>query len=68
MKNKPFRRQHLVILDADGTTIDAFGAINRTFARHGMNLGDLERFQKRRTRSRPGATFQTSVISRTSAA
>lgn len=38
----------LVILDADGTTIDAFSAIDRTFARHGMDIGPLERFQKRR--------------------
>lgn len=38
----------LVILDADGTTIDAFGAIDRTFSRHGMDIGPLERFQKRR--------------------
>jgi phosphoglycolate phosphatase len=48
MKAKPFRREYLVILDADGTTIDAFDAINKTFVRHGMDLGDLERFQKRR--------------------
>ncbi|MCX7673578.1 MAG: HAD hydrolase-like protein [Thiobacillaceae bacterium] len=41
-------RARLVILDADGTTIDAFEAIERTFARHGMAIGDLERFQKRR--------------------
>jgi phosphoglycolate phosphatase len=38
----------LVILDADGTTIDAFSAIDRTFAHHGMDIGPLERFQKRR--------------------
>jgi phosphoglycolate phosphatase len=38
----------LIILDADGTTIDAFGAIERTFAIHDMAIGDLERFQKRR--------------------
>ncbi|KOR29687.1 haloacid dehalogenase [Achromatium sp. WMS2] len=38
----------LVILDADGTTIDAFTAIRSAFAVHGMNLGDLERFQRRR--------------------
>jgi len=38
----------LVILDADGTTIDAFSAIDRTFTHHGMNIGPLERFQKRR--------------------
>ncbi len=40
--------ERLVILDADGTTIDAFSAIERTFAHHGMDIGDLERFQKRR--------------------
>jgi len=38
----------LVILDADGTTIDAFTAIGRTFSLHGMDIGDLSRFQKRR--------------------
>lgn len=38
----------LVVLDADGTTIDAFSAIERTFAMHDMAIGDLERFQKRR--------------------
>jgi len=38
----------LIIFDADGTTIDAFSAIDATFARHGMDLGDLESFQKRR--------------------
>jgi phosphoglycolate phosphatase len=38
----------LIIIDADGTVIDAFSAIDAAFSRHGMNLGDLERFQKRR--------------------
>ena len=38
----------LVILDADGTTIDAYSAIDRAFSQHGMALGDEERFQKRR--------------------
>jgi phosphoglycolate phosphatase len=38
----------LVIFDADGTLIDAFHAIEQTFLRHGMAIGDLERFQKRR--------------------
>lgn len=42
------KRQRLVILDADGTTIDSFHAIEQTFLRHGMNIGDLERFQRRR--------------------
>lgn len=43
-----YSKDHLLILDADGTTIDAFSAIKRTFACHNMNIGDLERFQKRR--------------------
>jgi phosphoglycolate phosphatase len=42
-----FSNEKLVILDADGTTIDAFSAIAKTFGRHGMDIGDLERFQKR---------------------
>jgi phosphoglycolate phosphatase len=37
----------LIIFDADGTIIDAFAAIDQTFSKHGMELGDLERFQKR---------------------
>ena len=41
-------REKLVIFDADGTIIDAFHAIEQTFLRHGMDIGDLERFQKRR--------------------
>ena len=41
-------RERLVIFDADGTTIDAFHAIEQTFLRHGMAIGDRERFQKRR--------------------
>lgn len=40
--------ERLVLFDADGTTIDAFHAIEQTFLRHGMAIGDLERFQKRR--------------------
>jgi phosphoglycolate phosphatase len=43
-----FSSQRLIVLDADGTTIDAFSALGRTFQLHGMELGDLERFQKRR--------------------
>jgi phosphoglycolate phosphatase len=43
-----FSNERLIVLDADGTTIDAFAAIEATFARHGMDLGGLERFQKRR--------------------
>jgi len=45
-----YSKDHLVILDADGTTIDAFSAIERTFACHNMNIGDLERFQKQRAK------------------
>lgn len=41
-------RDRLIIIDADGTVIDAFSAIGAAFARHGMDIGDLERFQKRR--------------------
>jgi len=41
-------RNKLVIFDADGTLIDAFHAIEQTFLRYGMAIGDLERFQKRR--------------------
>lgn len=41
-------RDKLVVFDADGTTIDAFQAIATTFLRHGMDIGDLERFRKRR--------------------
>ena len=43
-----YSKDRLLILDADGTTIDAFAAIERTFRVHGMDIGDLERFQKRR--------------------
>ena len=43
-----YSNQRLVILDADGTTINAFDAIAETFFRLGMDLGDLETFQKRR--------------------
>lgn len=41
-------RDRLVVFDADGTTIDAFQAIEATFLRHGMDIGDLDRFRKRR--------------------
>ena len=41
-------RDRLVIFDADGTLIDAFHAIETAFGRHEMDIGDLERFQKRR--------------------
>lgn len=43
-----YSNDNLLILDVDGTTIDAFSAIERTFACHNMNIGDLERIQKRR--------------------
>lgn len=43
-----YSHDRLVILDADGTTIDAFRAIEKTFAHHGMDIGPLARFQKRR--------------------
>ena len=38
----------LIIFDADGTLIDGFSAIETTFAAHGMAIGNLENFQKRR--------------------
>lgn len=43
-----YGNQYLVVLDADGTTVNAFDAIGRTFAHHNMDLGDLVRFQQRR--------------------
>ncbi|WP_342450199.1 HAD family hydrolase [Thiorhodococcus minor] len=43
-----FSLDRLVILDADGTTVDAFAAIADTFSHHGMQLGELAKFQKRR--------------------
>lgn len=42
------KRDYLVIFDADGTLIDSFHAVGLAFARHGMDLGDLPRFQRRR--------------------
>lgn len=39
--------KRLIILDADGTTIDAFSAITSTFSQHGMALGNEDKFQKR---------------------
>jgi len=42
-----YSNQRLVILDADGTTVNAFEAIDKTFAYHSMDLGDMARFQKR---------------------
>ncbi|GAA4031586.1 HAD family hydrolase [Actimicrobium antarcticum] len=38
----------LIIFDADGTLIDAFSAIDRTFSLNGMDIGKLENFQRRR--------------------
>ncbi len=43
-----YSANRLLILDADGTTVDAFSAINQTFAAHNMDIGDVERFQNRR--------------------
>lgn len=43
-----FGDDRLLVLDADGTTVDAFAAIRKTFSAHGMDIGPLERFQKRR--------------------
>jgi len=43
-----YSKNRLLIIDADGTTIDAFAAIEQTFAAHNMKIGDLDRFQKRR--------------------
>ena len=43
-----FSNERLVILDADGTTIDAFRAIEKAFTHLGMDIGPLARFQKRR--------------------
>jgi phosphoglycolate phosphatase len=40
-------KKRLVILDADGTTIDAFSAIEQAFTRHGMTIGNETSFQKR---------------------
>jgi phosphoglycolate phosphatase len=45
----PFRnRDRLVVFDVDGTLVDAFRAVDLAFSRQGMDLGNLERFQKRR--------------------
>jgi phosphoglycolate phosphatase len=45
----PIYQDHrLIIMDADGTTIDAFEAINLAFTAHNMDIGDIERFQGRR--------------------
>jgi len=39
--------KRLIIFDADGTTIDAYSAIEEAFSRHDLTLGDEESFQKR---------------------
>ncbi|MDP3538863.1 MAG: HAD hydrolase-like protein [Azonexus sp.] len=41
-------KDRLVIFDVDGTLIDSFYAVERAFALHGMDIGDLQRFQRRR--------------------
>ena len=41
-------KDRLVIFDADGTLIDSFHAVGLAFERHGMDIGDLHRFQRRR--------------------
>ena len=41
-------RDRLVIFDVDGTLVDSFSAIERAFTHHGMDIGDLRRFQRRR--------------------
>lgn len=42
-----FQNRRLIILDADGTTIDAYPAIEQAFALNGMALGAEKSFQKR---------------------
>ena len=37
-----------MIFDLDGTLVDSFSAVELAFAQHGMDLGDLARFQRRR--------------------
>ncbi|WP_434514417.1 HAD family hydrolase [Dechloromonas sp. ARDL1] len=37
-----------MIFDADGTLVDAFRAVEAAFAHHGMDIGDYQRFQRRR--------------------
>ncbi len=41
-------KNRLVIFDVDGTLIDSFYAVELAFERHGMDIGDLHRFQRRR--------------------
>ena len=41
-------KDRLVIFDLDGTLVDSFHAVELAFTRHGMDIGDLQRFQRRR--------------------
>lgn len=41
-------KDRLVIFDVDGTLVDSFYAVELAFERHGMDIGDLHRFQRRR--------------------
>lgn len=41
-------KDRLVIFDLDGTLIDSFHSVALAFERHGMDIGDLKRFQRRR--------------------
>lgn len=43
-----FSPERLVFLDADGTIVDAFSAMQKTFSQEDMDIGDLHRFQQRR--------------------
>lgn len=38
----------MVVFDADGTLVDAFQVVGQSFTAHGMDIGDLGRFQRRR--------------------
>lgn len=42
-----YSNERLVVLDADGTTVNAFEAIDKAFSYHNMRLGDIVNFQKR---------------------
>jgi beta-phosphoglucomutase-like phosphatase (HAD superfamily) len=46
----------LIILDADGTTIDTNTAIEKAYSLHGMKLGDEPSFQKRHHLFKPRRT------------
>ena len=49
-------RDRLIIIDADGTVIDAFTAIGTAFARHGMDPVSYTHLDvyKRQRQQRPG--------------